>query len=719
MVLTVRKRDGRSVPFDRQYIETAVRRAYADIEGDLDQSKSKRVSEDAETAIRERFTGPVEIYEIQAVVEKLLLESGDETVARGYVNYRVARDLERARAIDVSRNVDRLVDRDAEIINENANKDAKVFHTTRDLTAGVTAKALGLDMLPSHVSNSHIKGEIHFHDLDYFPYTPYTNCCLPDFKSMLEDGYQMGNAQISSPQSINTASAQIAQIIANVSSSQYGGVTVNRVDELLAPYAQKNYLKHLEEANRWIGEEAPRAPYAEERTVKDIYDAMQALEYEVNTLQTSNGQTPFLSVGFGLGTSKWEREIQKAILKVRRKGLGKDGRTAIFPKLLFTLKRGVNLNPEDPNYDIKKEALACSTERMYPDVLNYDKLAELTGSFKACMGCRSFLQAWKDEGENPSEEGRMNLGVVTLNLPRIAIESDGNKNRFWKILDDRLQIVSDALLYRIQRVREAKPENAPILYQHGAFGKRLATGGDVNELFKNSRATISLGYIGLYEVATVFYGPEWETDEEAKRFTVDVLKRLSDRAKNLEDEHGYHFSVYGTPSESLTDRFCRLDKKKFGSIPNITDKDYYTNSFHYDVRKSPTPFEKIDFEAEYPQHSSGGFIHYCEYPVIQQNPEALEAVWDYAYDKVGYLGTNTPIDRCYKCGFSGEFEPTDDAFTCPDCGNTDPETCDVVKRTCGYLGNPQARPMAHGRHEEIRNRVKHVPSPTAMDSRSF
>lgn len=361
------------------------------------------------------------------------------------------------------------------------------------------------------------------------------------------------------------------------------------------------------------------------------------MEYEINTLFTSNGQTPFTSLGFGLGENWFEREIQKAILQIRINGLGSEKRTAIFPKLIFTLKKGVNLNPEDPNYDIKQLALECATKRMYPDILNYDKIVELTGSFKVPMGCRSFLQGWKDENGQEVNVGRMNLGVVTLNLPRIAIESKGDQNKFWQLLSDRLEIMKDALLYRVERCKEAIPANAPILYMYGAFGKRLSRTDSVNELFKNRRATVSLGYIGLYEVASAFFGGEWETNPEAKAFTLDIVKELKANADAWGDEYGYHFSVYSTPSESLTDRFCRLDTEKFGIIENITDKEYYTNSFHYDVRKNPTPFEKLEFEKDYPKYCSGGFIHYCEYPMLQQNPKALEAVWDLHMTKSGIL----------------------------------------------------------------------------------
>ena len=343
------------------------------------------------------------------------------------------------------------------------------------------------------------------------------------------------------------------------------------------------------------------------------------------------------------------------------------------------------------------------------DIISAKRLRELSGGgVRTPMGCRSFLQTWTDETGKEVNAGRMNLGVVTLNLPRIAIESNGDKELFWKTFEERVAVMKDALLYRVARSREAKPENAPILYMEGGWGRKLGVDEEVNELFKNKRATISMGYIGLYEVGTVFYGADWETNPEAKAFTLEILKRMKDYCDTWGNEYGYHFSVYGTPSESLTDRFCKMDKVLFGSIPDITEKDYYTNSFHYDVRKKPTPFNKLDFEKEYLPHTSGGFINYCEYPNLKQNPKALETVWDYAYDRVAYLGTNTPIDHCYECGFTGDFHPTERGFECPECKNHNPETCDVVKRTCGYLGNPQKRPMVKGRHKEISARVKHM-----------
>ncbi|WP_413480439.1 anaerobic ribonucleoside-triphosphate reductase [Carnobacterium maltaromaticum] len=709
--LLVVKRDGRSVRFDDKKIYEALMKAEKEVNvGTAIQTENeiKEIMDKINQEILARFTTDIKIYEIQNIVEHILLSEKKVELADRYINYRATRDFERAQSTDINFTIEKLINKDRSVVNENANKDSEVFNTQRDLTAGIVGKSMGLKMLPPHVANAHQKGEIHYHDLDYQPYSPMTNCCLIDFKTMLTEGFKIGNAEVESPKSIQTAAAQMAQIIANVASSQYGGCSADRIDEVLAPFAELNYKKHLATAKEWIDGEERQLAFAKEKTDKDIYDAMQSLEYEINTLYSSQGQTPFTSLGFGLGTSWIEREIQQAILKVRIKGIGKEQRTAIFPKLIFTLKRGVNLNETDPNYDLKKLALECATKRMYPDVLMYDKLVELTGSFKTPMGCRSFLQGWQDENGVDVSSGRMNLGVLTLNLPRIAMEANGDKERFWSLLNERLDICKDGLVYRVERVKEATPSNAPILYMHGAFGKRLNKTESVNELFKNRRATVSLGYIGLYEVATAFYGGTWEQNQEAKEFTLEILETMKKQTDAWSNKYDYHFSVYGTPSESLTDRFCRLDTEKFGLVKDITDKEYYTNSYHYDVRKNPTPFEKLEFEKDYPQFASGGFIHYCEYPNMRQNPKALESVWDFAYDKIGYLGTNTPIDHCYKCDFDGDFEPTERGFECPQCGNHDPKTCDVVKRTCGYLGNPQARPMVHGRHKEISSRVKHM-----------
>ncbi|WP_409021480.1 anaerobic ribonucleoside-triphosphate reductase [Dellaglioa sp. P0083] len=694
------KRDGRKVDF-------ALRKV---LSSTLPRLNSKKNKENYQELLLHKLSNyqKINAQTMYDLVIATYRELGYNDALNSYQEYRINDEKLWKEQTDPAGRLDKLLNKDDTIVHENANKDSNVFNTQRDLTAGTVGKTLGLKLMPESLAKAHLRGSIHYHDLDYTPWSPMTNCCLIDFKEMLTNGFKIGNAEVESPHSIQTATAQMAQIIANVASSQYGGCSADRVDELLAPFAELNYEKHLIDAKIWINDPIKQIEFAKLKTCKDIYDAMQGLEYEINTLFSSQGQTPFTTLGFGLGESWIEREIQLSILKIRIKGLGREHRTAIFPKLVFTIKKDLNLKLGDPNYDIKALAVDCATKRMYPDILMYDKIKELTGSFKVPMGCRSFLQGWKDKNGNEVNSGRMNLGVVTVNLPRIALESAGNIDLFWDIFKERMQVCKEALVFKVNRVKEAIPENAPILYQHGAFGERLKADGDVDDLFKNRRATVSLGYIGLYEVGAVFFGPNWEKNEKAHNFTIDIVKRLKEYCTDWSDEYDYHFSVYSTPSESLTDRFCVLDTEKFGEIKDVTEKEYYTNSFHYDVRKNPTPFEKLSFEMEYPKYASGGFIHYCEYPNLRQNPKALEAVWDWAYDKIGYLGTNTPIDHCYKCGFDGEFNPTERGFECPKCQNHDPKTCDVVKRTCGYLGNPQQRPMVHGRHKEIASRVKNM-----------
>lgn len=759
----VEKRDGRIVDFDPINIISAVKAAFKDLHkevGPQEEQMIRDIANHIEAEIKDRYNGPAKIEDIQNLVEHGLIENHLYEVARCYTSYRLNRDIDRAKATDINEAVNRLINRDESLVRENANKDSNVYATQRDLLAGAVSKASAFSMLPHAVSNAHMKGDIHFHDADYSPFTCMTNCSLPDFGNMLSEGFVLGNAMMDSPKSIGTAATQITQIIKDIAGAQYGGQTVNRADEILEAYAKRDYDKHLAMAQAMIPDSTPidvaktmveglkaqepqnlhcsdreplppdtpfntgiseldqlREVYAKIMTRKSIYDAMQTMEYQINSNRVCNGQTPFVTVGFGLGTSWFAREIQRAILLNRIRGLGKDRHTAIFPKLVFTVKHGVNADPNDPNYDIKQLALECSTKRMYPDVVFYENIIKITGSFKAPMGCRSFLQGWTDPKTGKDvEDGRMNLGVVTVNIPRIALESHGDVNRFWKLFDERMEIAHQALSFRIMRCKQATPVNAPTLFRYGAFG-RLEPNESVDQLFRNERATVSLGYIGLYEATSVFYGKDWIKDhswnEEGKQFALSMVHKMNQLCQEWSKEEGYHYSVYSTPAESLTDRFNRMDRQKFGRVEGVTDHDFYTNSFHYPVWLQPTPMEKLRYEVDFPYLASGGFINYCEFPCLQANPKALEAVWDYAYSiGIGYLGTNTPIDHCFVCGFQGDFEPTKEGFRCPECGNSDPDKCNVTKRTCGYLGNPVQRPMVHGRHEEIAHRVKHMSGET-------
>ena len=921
-VLRVAKRDGRTVAFDRTKIANAIRLAFGDVKREVGPQEAKDIDGIAagiEAKLRAGDTSePIEIADIQTLVERALVAGHHYDVAKAYTDWRLARDVERAKATDVNEAVRRFIDRDPTIMHENANRPSEIYITQRDLLAGAVSKAAALRMLPQDVANAHQKGIIHFHDLDVSPFTAESNCSLVNFWDMLGHGFSLGGSEMDSPKSIGIAATQICQIMQEVAVSQYGGQTANRLDEHLAEYAKKDFWKFMEEAREAIPdgttiEQAKRvvaaakaneparlhferdreplpmdAPFHEDadeltrqrevlakiRTRKAIYDAMQTMEYQINSNRVGSGQTPFVTIGFGLGTDWFSREIQRCLLLNRIMGLGRHHRTPIFPKLVFTVRHGVNSEPDDPNYDIKQLALECATKRMYPDVVFYENIVKITGSFKAPMGavagysgivcrigdkapedfgfsefwqymkadygmkpqgtngddwmvdipeeanvrikdsaspdgwakvrrvisnasrvwlristknftvdctddhpwptkrgrveakdltpsdvlfdaegneqpviavrrlddtmrsydvttstdrfdvnglrshnCRSFLQGWvnPETGED-EEDGRMNLGVVSVNLPRIALESNGDKDRFWKLLDERLEIAHHALQFRIRRCKEAKPENAPALFEYGAFG-RLKPGDDVDALFRNGRATVSLGYIGIAEVVARFYGKGWirdhSWDEDGRRFGLSIVRHMHDKCVEWERAEGYHYSLYSTPAESLTDRFNKMDRRLFGRVEGVTDHDFYTNSFHYPVWLRPTPMEKLDYEKDFPYYASGGFIHYAEFPMLQQNPKALEAVWDYAHDLgIGYLGTNTPIDHCYVCGFEGDFEPTEEGFKCPECGNTDPLKSDVTKRVCGYLGSPVARPMIHGRHEEIAHRVKHMSGET-------
>ena len=608
---------------------------------------------------------------------------------------------------------------EATLLNNNANKASERIPVQRDMVAGEVAKAMAKSMLPADVWNAHEKGELHYHDLDYAPLFGMFNCMLISLDTMLKNGFSMGNAQIETPKSIQTACAVTAQIIAQVASHIYGGNTINNIDITLAPYVRKSYEKHLATGKLWTKDPERSVAYATEMTEKECHDAFQALEYEINTLHTANGQTPFTTLGFGLGTSWEARMIQRSILNVRREGLGKYKRTAVFPKLVFAIRDGVNRKSSDVNYDIKQLALKCSSERMYPDVLNYEKNVEVTGDFKFPMGCRSFLSSWKDsETDEFVTDGRCNLGVVSLNLPRIAIEAsrlkhgmtlEERKTRFFDILEARLGTAYRALQSRVDRLRTVQAKVAPVLYMNGALGIDLAADELVFEkAFANGRATISLGYIGLNETANALYqgAHVWDSPEK-QEFLVAVVARLQEATQRWKEESGMAYSLYSTPSESLCDRFCRMDVLEFGNIEGVTDKGYYTNSFHLDVFKKVSPDKKIDFESPYAKHATGGHITYTELPDMKRFLNALEYVWDYSADKVPYLGTNTPVDYCGECDFQGESKATENGFTCPVCGNHDPETLQVTRRVCGYLGAPNARPFIEGKQREVMGRVKH------------
>ncbi|MGL5016457.1 MAG: anaerobic ribonucleoside-triphosphate reductase [Bacteroidales bacterium] len=713
-MIKIIKRDGTLVPFEATKIVNAVMKAMESVG-----SSNMKLAQEIASHLQQSFESvgkDVPIGQVHTLVAHKLC-AHDKDVAKSYDKYRKERDLARERDSRFVKEINELIRGEGLVKNENANKDSKVFPVQRDLIAGIVSKHFGRNYaLPSHIVEAHDSGDIHYHDLDYAPFLPMTNCCLVDLTGLLSKGFKLGNAQIESPKSIGVACAVMAQITAQVASHQYGGTTFAHIDTVLAPYAELSWWKHRDRAIKYgiFGVHAEK--YAYEMTEKEIYDGIQAYEYEINTLFTTNGQTPFVTISFGMGEGWFAKTIQESILKVRIKGLGKDGITAVFPKLVMFLEKGINLDKDDPNYDVKRLALECASKRLYPDIISAKNNRDITGSSVPVspMGCRSFLGVWKDDDGKEVLDGRNNLGVVSINLPRIAIESKGDFTKFWNIFDERLALAKEALDTRIDSLRGVKASVAPILYTEGAFGVRLNPEDEVIDLFKNGRASISVGYIGVHEVMKLMF-PNVEhplDSEEVQGFGRGIVHYMKHRVQRWkrESSEGWGYSLYSTPSESLCDRFCRLDLKKFGVISGITDKGWYMNSFHFDVDKKVTPFEKIDFEAKYHWLASGGHISYAEFPNIQHNLDALEAVWDYAMEHLAYFGTNTPSDKCFECLFDGEFKCTSKGFECPKCGNSESHRMNVIRRVCGYLGAPNARGFNHGKQQEVIHRVKHVDS---------
>lgn len=700
----VRKRDGQVVPFNSKAISDAVMKAMQNTDY-TDGQVAIDIAQHVETLVSHFKPMIVDISTIVDMVERALSISFPD-IANEYITFRRSRDVARAKNSDMVKQIVSVIDNSNEELNvENANKDTKIIPTMRDAVAGAVSKQIARDhILPEHITIAHDRGDLHYHDLDYAPAFPMTNCMLVDLEEMFTNGFKMGNAEIETPRSISTACSITAQIIAQVASHIYGGTSLDRLDVVLAPYVTESYNKHLEVAHEWDITEPEK--FAMSRTKKECFDAFQALEYEVNTLHTANGQTPFVTFAFGRGTSWESRLIQESILLNRIRGLGKHHKTATFPKLVFYVEDGINRQPTDVNHDMKRLALECSSRRLYPDYLNVEALRRVTGSVKAPMGCRSFLDRWEDENGQEIHDGRNNLGVVSVNLVRIAIQSGGDFVKFWDLMQERTNLVHEALETRIDRLRGVKAKVAPVLYCEGAMGVRLNPDDEIMQLFENGRASISMGYIGLCEVAHAMFGCGAEESQEARNFTVQVVEYLKRRVVEWKKSSGFGYSLYATPSENLCDRFCRLDRAEFGIIKGVNDKSYYTNSFHTDVQYKTDPFTKFDMEAVYPISSSGGFISYAEFPSMIHNIDGLERVLDHTRDHNPYVAFNTPTDDCYVCGWSGETNVDSKGFSCPNCGNRDLTRMSIIRRICGYLGGE--RGVNPGKLEEMQRRVKHV-----------
>lgn len=703
------KKDGRRTPF---YIKK--------IESNLDSAERvfgvtyKEPKEDILERINQRVTEHDEIQsgEIFKIIESELRE--EPLVLLAFKEFKRTEQESITNATDLDYQLNRYHNKDKSIMNENGNKDSRTYMTQRDLLCGVIAKAKGIIMYPEEVRRAHIKGIIHLHDTDRSPYQGLPNCSLPDFEYMLANGVNIGNAKLESPKSIGTAVSILGILISAVSNEQYGGVSVHEVDKLLKPYAELTHEKNIE-LYKGAGSPANRIEaLAKEKTIKDIYDAMQSIEYDINTMSTSSAQTPFVTFSYGLGTGWIEREIQKQHLKVRYEGLGKDKITSIFPKILYFVQEGVNLKEGDPNYDIKKLAIKTSASRIYPDMVNVDDLMALKGGKKpiTAMGCRSYLHYWENKDGEEIYTGRNNLGVISVNLPHLALQSKGDIEAFFDSLDDTLELVRRGLHVREDSVVNADIESLPLLYKEGGLGDPTGK-TKVRDFYDGDRykqSSISIGFVGVHNAMVALTGDEdWQKNQEYNELGLSIVKHLDDFASKIDHEFLSAPSVYSTPSESLADRFAKIDKERFGIVKGVNDVEYYENSFHFPSNKDIDPVSKMRFEAQYYKYTSGGFMFYVEQNNLSENLKGMESLWDgFNYFGNIYAGVNSPNDNCLECGWEGESSfVKDQGYTCPSCGNFNPDRMSVVRRLCGYLGHPNKRPVVEGKQDEISARVKH------------
>lgn len=704
-MLNVIKRDLTTEPFDARKIVEAARKA-------LEASGADTVRAfHAAHFIADEIVSELESYaqheeeitvpEIHTMVENTLMRYGYLDAARAYIEYRKTRDNNREAGGKLLADVNGFLDQSCdEFTKENANKPTKHVHTHRDLLAGILSKHLAVtQILPEYIAKAHTDGFIHVHDLDYI-ISPLTNCCLVNYPDMLEHGFTIGNATIGTPNSINVAATVLSQISAAVSGGQYGGQTYSHIDHYLVPYVEKTHNKNLSFCKKHGLPES----VADEMTEKDVYDSMQCFLYQINTLTSTNGQTPFLTISLGLDTSKFGRMITKNYLMVHKGGIGEDHITPVFPKVLFFLDEGVNMNPGDPNYDLKQLAMECAAERIYPDFVSVPLNRKVTGSTKGnvtSMGCRSYLSKYVDQQTGEEKYlGRFNLGVVSLNLPMIAAKAKTEGTNFYAVLDEYLELAYDAHMVRVNRLKGTKAGQNPIMWCEGVLA-RLDSEETIDKLFYDGYASISIGYIGVYETCQIL-GREGD-----KNLALGILQHMKDKCAEFKERSRLGFSLYGTPSESLCYKAATcLDRAYPGVLEH--EREYLTNSFHQPVWLKTSPFDKWLYEEGFATISNGGNIGYIETPNLRNNLGALEALIDFGYKHIMYYGVNQPVDFCMKCGFKGEAKATAKGFECPECGNHDPATLSVIRRVSGYLSAPNARPFNVGKQSEVMERVKHV-----------
>ena len=708
--MKVTKRDGRVVDYDRNKIIIAIQKANAEVEKN-DQVTDEKI-DSIVAGIENKHTDNLMVEDIQDMIEQKLMSEGKFELAKKYIIYRYTREMVR-RANTTDDSIMSLIkNSNKDVMEENSNKNAYIASTQRDLIAGEVSKDLTKRvLLPEKIVRAHEEGILHFHDMDYYLQSIF-NCCLINIGDMLENGTVMNSKLIESPKSFQVACTVMTQIISAVASSQYGGQSVDV--RHLGKYLRKShdkYAAHYKEKYGATISEEQLEELVNDRLHDELKSGVQTIQYQINTLMTTNGQSPFVTLFLNLDKDdpyiKENAMIIEEILNQRIEGIKNEKGvyvTPAFPKLIYVLDEHNCLKGGEYDY-LTKLAVRCSAKRMYPDYISAKKMREnYEGNVFSCMGCRSFLTPWKDENGEYKFEGRFNQGVVSINLPQIAIIADGDEEEFWTLLEERLALCFEALMCRHRALEGTLSNVSPIHWQYGAIA-RLQKDEPIDKLLHNGYSTISLGYIGLYETTKLMTGVS-HTDPKGTNFALRLMKRLRLACDTWKLETGMGFGLYGTPAESLCYRFAEIDKKKFGVIKDVTDKGYYTNSYHVDVREKIDAFSKFKFESQFQKISSGGAISYVEIPNMRHNMEALEDVVRFIYENIQYAEFNTKSDYCHICGYDGEIVINDDLeWECPQCHNKDKNKMNVTRRTCGYLGENF---WNVGKTKEINARVLHL-----------
>ena len=708
------KRDGTEAQFNKTKIKQAVVKSMRNGSGIYLPDIARLIANDAERYFEKQDEIPT-IQKVEVYVYNRLIHYGQGLTAKAYEGYRAIQAFKKE-ASDTDEAILGLVrGTNEEAINENSNKDAKSASTQRDLIAGEVSKSImRRKKLPAYMTQAHDEGILHYHDMDYGIQQIF-NCCLVNMEDVLGNGTVINKKGVDRPKSFQTACTIATQVMAQIASGQYGGQTISLAH--LAPYVRVSYEKYLREVaaegqeNDIQYSQSQIEKIAKRRTRKEVKDGVQTIQYQINTLATSNGQSPFVSLFMYLEEAgEYEEEmamIIEEVLSQRLKGIKNEKGVYVspaFPKLLYVLDEN-NIHKDSKYRHLTELAARCVSRRLMPDFISAKVMKENVGHVFPPMGCRSFLSPWYDENGNAKFYGRFNMGVVSVNLPDIALSADGDVEEFWRIFNERTSLAKEMLLTRIDLLRGAPVEISPIHWQHGALA-RLEKGQTIDHLFENGYATISLGYVGLHECVKVLTGESHTSTNKGQKMALEIIQALRDKVDSWKEETGYGFGLYGTPAESLVYKFARKTKERFGVIEGVTDKLYFTNSYHVHVQEEIDAFEKLKFEAQFQKISSGGCISYIEVPNMNNNIEAVLQVIEYMYENIQYAEINTKSDYCQCCGFDGEIIINEDLqWECPNCGNTNKDKMNVCRRTCGYLGENF---WNLGRTQEIKERVLHL-----------